>query len=158
MVRGKKTHKVRTPVSMTTRLHAELKHWMYRFPADQTYLFPSLDRKTHAKPGSQWFRDALKALKINADDGMERLVLHSCRSRYISVQLENNQNLFKVMQSVQHVSPQTTARYNRLVVSTSSREAASVLDGVAERRAEAKRKYEEEMAEISAHVEQMASK
>lgn len=85
MVRGKKKHKVRTPVSMTTRLHAELKQWMHKFPADQTYLFPSLDGKTHAKAGSQWFRDALKALDINADDGMERLVLHSCRSRYISV-------------------------------------------------------------------------
>ena len=61
------------------------------------------------------------------------------------------------MQSVQHVSPQTTARYNRLVVSTSSREAASVLDDVAERRAEAKRKFEEEMAMIDAHLDEMSN-
>jgi len=146
---------MRTPVTMTTRLHGELKEWMWRFPPNQVYLFPSLDGKTHAKAGSQWFRDALKALDINADARLERLSLSSCRSRYISVQLENNQNLFKVMQSVHHVSPQTTARYNRLVVAESSKEAANVLDNVAARRAAAKAKYEEEMAEISAHVDKL---
>ena len=82
--------------------------------------------------------------------------MKSCRSRYISVQLEHNQNLFKVMQSVNHVSPQTTARYNRLVVSTSSREAASVLDEVAKRREEVKRAFEKEMAEFDEQLDRMS--
>ena len=155
VVRTKKKKKISVAIALPEWVCDEMAVWLKMIQKDNSeWLFPNGDGG-HWGVQSSWFKKACIKLGINSNGPLEKIVVHSTRSRYISRQIEAGVPLPMVQQTVGHNFYDTTLRYSRLNPQKSSRQAADIMDAIEEERKKVRAEYEETISEMQRTIDRL---